>query len=234
MSVAQERGVLDKIRTRGYWRVVIRPAKFDQNRIGSCSDLFPLVEKNSVRFRAWGYPHVDRRGRPLTGGDWVGQETNWELYVEVWRLFLSGQFIHFFAIADDWRDQSGLWPASDDWAPGRYLHIMDSVCQLTEIFEFAARLALTPAGASLMRVEIAVGKLRGRRLVVGDRGGPIETSHETAAADWRHVWQGALTDLIAQPRELAMLAAQDLFACFGEKMSLEILRVAQENLTHED
>jgi len=230
MSVAQEQTVLDKIRTRGYWRVVIRPARFEQNHIGSCSDLFPIVEKNSVRFRGWEYPHVDRQRPHQRGVDWVGQETSWELYLEVWRLFLSGQFVHNFAVTEDWRDQSRLWPADDDWAPGRYLHAIDSVYELTEIFEFAARLAPTPAGASLMHVEIVVGKLKGRRLVVGGRGVHMGTPHQTATTDWRHVWQGLQTDLIAQPRELAALAAQDLFACFGEKMSLEILRLAQENM----
>jgi len=230
MSVAQEQTVLDKIRTRGYWRVVIRPAKFDQNHIGSCPDLFPIVEKNSVRFRSWDYPHVDPQSPPLKGTDWVGQETNWEPYVEAWRLFLSGQFVHLFAVTEDWRDQSGLWPADDNWAPGRYLHAMDSVYELTEIFEFAARLALTPAGARLMSVEIALRNLTGRRLMVGDRQIPIAATHHGATKDWSHVWQGSQTDLIARPRELAALAAQELFACFGEKMSLEILRLAQERI----
>jgi hypothetical protein len=82
-----------------------------------------------------------------------------------------------------------------------------------------------------MRVEIALRNLKGRRLVVGDRELPMETPHHTAPRDWNHVWHGSQTDLIAQPRELAALAAQDLFACFGEPMSPEILRLAQENIT---
>jgi hypothetical protein len=231
MSVAQERAVLDEIRARGYWRVVIRPANFEQNHIGSRSDLLPIVARNSVRFRGWDYPHVDHRGPLLTGADWVGQETSSEQFLEVWRMFLSGQFIHLLAMAEDWRDRSRHLPADGEWVPGRYLHVMDPVYELTEIFEFAARLALTPAGASQMLVEIALRNLKGRRLVVGDHEHPLEPPHHTATRDWNHLWQGSQTDLIAQPRELAALAAQDLFACFGEKVSPEILRLAQENIT---
>jgi hypothetical protein len=230
MNVAQEQTVLDKIRTRGYWRVVIRPATFEQKHIGSGSDLYRMVEKSSVRFQGWEYPHVDRHRPPLRGADWVGQEIRWEQHLEVWRLFLSGQFVHLFAITDDWRDQSNNWPANDDWAPGGYLHAMDSVYQLTEIFEFAARLALRDAGASRMHVQIALRNLLGRRLVLGDRQIPVGAGNECARSDWSRSWQGSQVDLIARPRELAALAAQDLIACFGEKMSLDILRLAQERI----
>ena len=65
MSVAQELTVLDKIRTRGYWRVLIRPTQFDENHIADYSDLFPIVEKNSVQLRGWDYPHIDHRSQPL-------------------------------------------------------------------------------------------------------------------------------------------------------------------------
>ncbi len=46
MSIAQAQTVLEKIRTRGYWRVVIRPATFEENHIPNDSDLFQIVEKN--------------------------------------------------------------------------------------------------------------------------------------------------------------------------------------------
>lgn len=51
MSIAQEQAILDKIRTRGYWRVVIRPTSFDEDHIPDYADLFRIVEKNSVRLR---------------------------------------------------------------------------------------------------------------------------------------------------------------------------------------
>src|SRR5690242_8039998 len=118
MSVAQEQAILDKIRTRGYWRVVIRPKTFEENHIPNYSDLFPIVEKNSVRLRGgWDYPHIDYNSQPLRGPDWVGQEFDCRDEIEVWRLYMSGQFIHFFTPWGDWRDHSARWPEDPGWKP---------------------------------------------------------------------------------------------------------------------
>ena len=65
MSVAQEQTILDKIRTRGYWRVVVRPVFFERNHMPNYSELFPIIAKNSVQRRGWGYPHVDQRNPPF-------------------------------------------------------------------------------------------------------------------------------------------------------------------------
>ena len=117
MSVAQEQTVLDKIRTRGYWRVVIRPATFEENHITNYAELFPIVERKSVRLRGWDYPHVDYQSPPLRGAKWVGQEYECQDEIEVWRFYMSGQFIHFFAIDGEWRDRSTVWPAQPDGNP---------------------------------------------------------------------------------------------------------------------
>ena len=74
MSVAEKQSTLDKIRTRGYWRVVIRPTMFEENHVPNHADLLPIIQRNSVQLRGWDYPHVDYQNPPLTGSDWVGQE----------------------------------------------------------------------------------------------------------------------------------------------------------------
>jgi hypothetical protein len=230
MSVAQEQTVLDKIRTRGYWRVVIRPTTFEENHIPSDSDLFPIVEKNSVRLRGWDYPHIDHQSPPLRGADWVGQEFDRQDEIEVWRLYTSGQFVHFFTILGDWRDHSAVWPAEPEWKPGHYIYYIPTIYSLVEIFEFAARLALSPAGAASMRVEIELHGLRGRRLVSPDIMVPLSGFYVAQKADWNYRREGSQTDLIARPRELAAVAARDLFARFGLDLSLEMLARLQARI----
>jgi hypothetical protein len=85
------------------------------------------VERNSVRLRGWDYPHVDARAQPLTGANWVGQQTNWQGEIEVWRFWESGQFVHFFTIFGEWRDQSRVWPAEPRWKSGRDLYYKPAV-----------------------------------------------------------------------------------------------------------
>ncbi len=230
MSVDQEQAILDKIRTRGFWRVVVRPTIFEGNRIPDHADLFPIVEKNSVRLRGWDYPHIDYRSHPLRGLDWVGQEFDDQDEIEVWRLYMSGQFVHFFALWGDWRDHSTVWPEEPGWKPGRLVLYIPTLYSLVEIFEFAARLALSPAGAASMRVEIELENLKGRRLVSTDVMVPLSGEYITQMPGWNYRWEGSQADLIARPRELAAVAARDLFARFGLDLSLDILGRVQARI----
>jgi hypothetical protein len=230
MSVAQAQTVQDKIRTRGQWRVVIRPSAFEKEHIPTDSDLFQIVERNSVRLRGWDYPHIDYRTQPRRETDWVGQEYECQDEIEVWRLYLSGQFVHFFAIAGEWRDHSTTWPAEPDWQPGRYLYYIQTIYSFVEIFEFAARLALSPAGAASMCVEIDLEGLQGRQIVETDSRFRFSRIYETQIPKWKYRWENAQTALIARPRELAAVATRELFAQFGFEVSLESLARLQAEI----
>jgi len=230
MSVAQAQTVLDKIRTRGYWRVVIRPASFEERHIPHYSDLLPIIQKNSVRLRGWDYPHIDSNNQPLNKTDWVGQEFEWQDELEVWRFYTSGQFIHFFAMAGEWRDQSTVWPPEPGWNPGRFLYYIPTIYSFVEIFEFASRLALSPAGAAAMHVEIELKGLQGRRLVSTDVMVPLRGNYVTQVPNWNHSWEGSQTELITQRLELAAVATRELYARFGLDLSLEILARLQARI----
>jgi hypothetical protein len=230
MSTLQTTTVLEKIRSRGYWRVVIRPTIFEERRVPNYGDLFPIVEKNSVQLRGWDYPHIDHSRPPLRGEDWVGQEYDCEDEIEVWRLYLSGQFAHVFAMAGDWGDCSSFRPAGPGWHWGRELYYLQTIYSLREIYEFAARLALSPAGAARMRVEVEMHGLKGRRLATTDSEIALIGDYRTQAAEWKHLWEGSQTELIARPLELAASAAQDFFARFGLNVSVETLLKLQQRM----
>jgi hypothetical protein len=230
MSVAQAQTVLGKIRTRGYWRVVIRPGVFEEKRIPNYSDLFQILTKNSVRLRGWDYPHVDYHRQPQCGTDWIGQEYDCQDEVEVWRLYLSGQFVHFFALAGEWRDYSTTWTPEPDWKPGQFLYYVQTIYSFVEVFEFAARLALSPAGAAVMCVEIELSGLQGREIVETDNRFRFSRTYATQMPGWKHRFEGTETELIARPRELAALAARELFARFGLDVSLDTLARIQAEI----
>jgi hypothetical protein len=230
MSVAQEMSTLAKIRTRGYWRVVVRPAFFDAKHVADYSSLFPIVERNSVRLRGWDYPHIDPRRRPEMGTDWVGQDCDWQDEIEVWRLYQSGQFVHYFALAGDWRDRSDLWPTEPGWIWGKHIYYVDTIYSFLEIFEFAARLAQTPAGAPRIHVEIDLNHLKGRRLATEDVNVMLHGDYRTEMPNWKHQRVEAQTELIARPRELAASTARELFARFGLDVSLETISRIQERV----
>src|SRR3989337_3033873 len=106
--------LLEKIKSRGYWRVVIRPGRFVEKRIRDITVLYPIIQKTTVELRGWDFPHVDPHINPHIDVDWVGQESEWEEFLEIWRFYRSGQFVDLAGIPEDWRDQSKLWPAGKD------------------------------------------------------------------------------------------------------------------------
>jgi hypothetical protein len=229
MSIAQSTMVLDKIRSRGHWMVVIRPATFDSSQV-PYEDLFAIIDRNSVHLRGWDYPHVDHQCDPLLGIDWVGQEFDYGHRIEVWRFHTNGLFVHYFAMAADWRDQSQLWPADPEWSPGSQLYFLDTVHLFVEIYEFAARLAQSPAGSGQMHVDISINGLKGRQVVFPTSPIPPERLYETQMTNWPDSWDGSQTELIAMPRELAAHAAQRFFTRFGLKLSPETLGEIQKEI----
>ena len=219
--------LLKKIHSRGYWHVIIRPATFEEKRIPNISHLYPIVERCAVQLRGWDYPHVDTRTQPVIEKDWAGEEFDWEQFLEIWRLYQSGQFIHVFGMVEDWLDQSTL-PTSHHWEAAEALAFGNALLQFTEVFEFAARLAVTEAGDQTMHIEITVHGLRGRTLVNDFRSGFPFRAHRADLDTLPYSIDIPQADLIANPRELALEPASELFRRFGKDVSQETLRALQE------
>lgn len=219
--------ILKKIRSRGFWQVLIRPVKYKADRIEFTS-LLPLIQKTSIQLRGWDFPHIDPHNPIHKDVAWIGQECDWGHFLESWRFYQSGQFFHSGGIWRDWRDQSDLWPAEEDWKPGALLGVADTVFHFSEIFEFAARLALTDAGDELIHIEIKLSGLKNRSLFNDDpqRMGFVHR-FKTSIDEFPATLDVSRTELIANPNDLAIMQVQQLFARFGWEPSLEQLRAFQ-------
>jgi hypothetical protein len=229
MSTAQSTTILQKIRQRGYWLVVIRPGTFEEKRV-SYNDLFSIIDRNSVRFRGWDYPHVDHGTQLLRGPDWIEQDYERDDTLEVWRFHTNGLFVHNFAMTGDWRDQSQFWPADPDWQPNRHVYYLDTIYSFVEIFEFGARLALSQAGGTSMRVEIAIKNLQGRQLISEGTHLRSFDDFKINADEWADRRDVSQTELISNPRIFAARAAQEFFARFGLNLSVETIGRLQEKI----
>lgn len=95
---------LEKIRSRGYWRVKIRPDSFDAERVSSADELEAILHKTSVGFRGWNFPHLGKR-QPIYDQNRVGQETDWGYYLESWQFYRSGQFVYQAGMKEDWHNR---------------------------------------------------------------------------------------------------------------------------------
>lgn len=226
--------LLEKIRSRGHWRVVIHPAKFVEQRVSNLSSLYPLLEKISVQLRGWDFPHLDAHVSPSIDKDWIEQGSEWRQYLEQWRFYQSGQFVDFIGMEEDWLDQFQDWPLPKDWKPCSYLGVENAVFQFSEIFELAARLSRTQAGSESMHVEIDLRGLKGRGLKLERRRTTSSyiREHKIELDELPYVLDVSKTELIIASKELALKPAMELFWRFGWDPSLDLLRDMQAELFH--
>ena len=224
--------LLEKIRSRGYWKIVIHPAGFVEKRVENISDLYPILQRISVELRGWDYPHLDPHIRHRIDKDWIEQSSEVDQYLEMWRFYQSGQFVDFLGMDEDWLDQFHDWPLPENWRPESYLGVENAVFKFTEILEFAARLSLTQAGGESMHLEIDLHGLNGRGLKLETRRKGSSYLKDSRADIDKLPYRVDLsgTELITASKDLALKPAVELFRRFGWDPSLEILRDMQENL----
>ncbi|GAI33014.1 unnamed protein product, partial [marine sediment metagenome] len=160
------------------------------------------------------------------------QESDWEQFLEIWRFYQSGQFIDITGMNEDWYDQRHSIPAAlGDWRPGLILGIGNTLFRFTEIFEFAARLAMTQAGDDVIYIEITVSNLEGRKLWVDSHSRmPLRHNYIASIKEFPYQIELSRTELIAAPRELALKPVTELFRRFSWDPSQDVLRDQQKNL----
>lgn len=214
--------IIEKIHSRGYWRIVIRPLQFIPNRV-EYSNLLPILEKSSVQYRSIGFPHVDPYN-PLTYRqiDWIGYEYEFMNFIESWRFYQSGQFAQRSAMWLDWRDLAGWGAMPENWKPGVAIGIDETVLRFTEILEFASRLALTEAGDKHIHIEVTVCNIRDRVLFNDNpTRSPMLRRHQSSIPEFPYVKNCPKEELLSKSREFALEASRDLFLRFDWNPSLD-------------
>jgi hypothetical protein len=172
---------MGKIKSTGYWRVNIRPTKFEKTRIDSPDHCWKLVELCRVYLRGWDYPHMEEK---TIGEDWVQSGVDLDTFghVELWRFYQSGQFIHYFSCLEDYREKevntlikgsrAGRLLQKGALDQGRYsgLSVLSTLYRVTEIFEFAARLAQREVLQPSLEISIKLVGMENRTLFFWDPG----------------------------------------------------------------
>lgn len=205
-------GLLERIRTVGHWRIVIRPHRSlaETLTLGRC---FEEVERARVSIRGWDYPHISRRNDEQGGTErteqFVENWCDWHTQVEFWRMYKSSQFLSYSALYDDMEALAGGQPL------GAELNVMDVIYSVSEFTEFAYRLAANGLYAQGFSIQVGLVGTSQRRLVAGRGRIPFFDAMRTAAAKIeieRSVTSDEL-DAGAQPTALSILL--EIFDHFG-------------------
>lgn len=135
--------LLNEIKSRGYWRIEIHSTEFQDNRLPSRAAMQNLLSSAMVSLRGWPYPYF-RAEETTYNGKWLEGHDNWSYHREYWRLYESGQWLHYLGLRGAWITREELFKNLSplpEQHPG-YLHVRgDVLFTLTEILRFAVGLA---------------------------------------------------------------------------------------------
>lgn len=205
------------IHETGYWRVEIRPTVFLEERLTSLSSCWDSVEVSQVGLRGWYYPHIERSER-VQGDNFVQSGSDFANHVELWRFYQSGQFVHRFAMPEDWKV-----PSLDHWSREtsavttgpRQLDFVDALYTVTEILKFARNLAFRDVLEPAAYLSIELHGTKGRSLSAPSSRmallRPYKASVDTIC--WERMLFAA--ELIATAPQVAIDAAIHIFERFG-------------------
>jgi hypothetical protein len=224
--------LIEKVRSRGHWQVVVRPATFVADRI-PYDQLDEIIPSIQVRMRGWPVPYADYGRRDLLRGEaWVGQDVDAETvsHYEAWRLFMSGQFTHLRAVSADWR--TGNEATRTPEGCESVVEVWEILFYLTEVFELAARLAFSPAGDDAMVISATLEHLEGRCLVVGQSNRmEFFDPHRSHGSSFARDVELRREKLVSEGRVAAANMAREFLLRFGWKPSLDQLLDHQRELT---
>lgn len=135
--------LIKEITSQAYWRVEIRSAEYQAKRLTTRAGMQELLSSATVSLRGWPYPYYQAQ-KTAYNGQWLEGTVAWENYREYWRLYESGQWIHYVRLhgAGAPREEvfKGLTPLPPQHAG--YIHVRgDVLFTLTEILLFAIGLA---------------------------------------------------------------------------------------------
>lgn len=216
---------LDKIRSRGYWRTLIRPTVYSASLL-EYGRLESIVDRVAVQIRGWDFPHRSRSEQLARGANWIGQESEWAHHLDAWKFYSSGQFIIYQGNRYDWRGSDA--PNGPSASPR--LSVGDAVFTFTEVFELAARLATALPGSDPLSVSIGAFGLNGRVLLVDDpRRGDLFVDYR-ASDDFNQAFEIGRAELLADSRSLAVEAVRQLFLRFGWSADAAVLKDNQSEL----
>jgi hypothetical protein len=101
---------LNKIKQRGYWKVLIRPSRVSKQRIPSVEVLDKMVEEYpsyaAKQNLDSSFPIYPSKATAMPEQNCVGQSDNIIGVMTDWRLYQSGQFVCYFRMKEDWASPS--------------------------------------------------------------------------------------------------------------------------------
>lgn len=230
--------LIKKIKSRGYWKVQFQPFKFKKNAVER-KKLLEIVGKSTVKLRGWDYPHFSHWDDPsnrqaVLGANFIEGGSDWDVQIEFWRMYESCQFVHLFAMDEDWWQESGFYSDSryKGIKPGEVFNIISGLYTIFEIFEFAHRLAKSGVFGEGVTICISLNNTQGRKLKIMDfMRGPLFGDYKSHEKNITFKKEFSIEELINEHKKLSIDTAIWIFESFNWLDSpREVFEKDQKNL----
>jgi hypothetical protein len=210
-----------------HWRVNFRPAVYEDNLIPTLAKCLDIIEKNKLSLRGWDFPHLSRhdteRGQ---GNNWIASWSDFMGHYEYWRFYQSGQFIYLSSVREvtetEWRKKleadmkshlSYMRDINWETVPG-YISIVNFVYNITEIYEFAARLCQAQVYSGTLNIKIELKGIKG--FVLSAPWDRVWHSYYSASENDLATTNDFATDtLVASSKDAALKSIVWFFERFG-------------------
>jgi len=135
--------LLQEIKSLGYWRIEIHSTDYKDKRLPRRAAMHDILNQATVSLRGWPYPY-SRAEETTYNTKWLEGQVNWDYYREYWRLYESGQWLHYLGLPGARITRERLFQGQSPLPPQHagYLHVRgDVLFTLTEVLRFAVGLA---------------------------------------------------------------------------------------------
>lgn len=229
---SKAKSLMELIKTRGYWEVDIRPDEPSEQRFRSISDCIDKVRESVVLLRGWDYPHFSS-GSPLYPMQRrIESIVNFGFTKEYWTMFLNAHFYHLFACHEDWLEEDVFGPSRySHISPGTILDFLSTLYSVTEIYEFAIRLAQKKVLGRRLRMKIKLFGMENRRISSLTPGRLLVRSYVCREENITLDRKMRVDELIAKGHEIALDTTIEIFELFNWlKVPRDMLREDQRKL----
>lgn len=218
MSEISQKSVLDKLKTRGYWRIELRPTKFQKEQF-TLKECKGLIEQNQVRLRGWYFPHMSiNHGDFFNAEDHVVGFVNWSEHCEIFKMYRSGQFVYYLNFWEDWINYSP-YGFNVQFENGKtrpnVKEVIMTLYTVTEIFLFASRLASSQFGDKTMHLSIELKNCENRGLILDQFGRSLNQLYICKIPEFKIVKDIPLQEIITNYASLALDTTFEIFQHFN-------------------
>jgi hypothetical protein len=166
--------LLEKIKSQGYWKIVIRPTNYNSVLISDINKCKKIIQDNKLSLRGWDYPCIDVSGITRASDNSIHSFCNWSegnVY-EYWRFYQNGQFVHFFSMREAFRiseeEKKNFQSEFNVPHVNKFLSILSTLYSVTEIYKFASNISKEIIGIEGVEIIIELHGVKDRMLMFWD------------------------------------------------------------------